>query len=64
VSRLWGNPVGTNDVVGTFRARESFSYDGRLVAKDEVLSGDDPVALAVLDKRPDLLFVTTRMKEA
>lgn len=45
------------DLVVRYRAHESFSYDGRLVAKDELLERNDPVVPVVLSSRPGLLLV-------
>jgi hypothetical protein len=46
-----------NDFIVRYRARESFSVAGRLVAKDEVLERNDPLVSHVLSSRPDLLLV-------
>jgi len=45
-------------VVVFYRASKSFSYEGRHVAKDQVLEEDDPLVPVVLSSHPGLLLVT------
>jgi hypothetical protein len=51
------------DFVVSYKAREAFDIAGRLVAKGEVLEQSDPDVAIVLKVRPDLLLVSTRIKE-
>jgi proteasome lid subunit RPN8/RPN11 len=46
------------EVTRTYRASKSFSYEGRHVAKDEVLGEDDPLVPVLISSHPGLLLVT------
>jgi len=49
--------------VGSFRAAEEFSTEGRLIKRGEFLERDDPLVAFVLERRPGLLIAWWRKQE-